>query len=170
MPAAGDPLVSSDTIAVEDYTIRKPLVRLVQAVAQALTNNTDAAITFTTEDIDTHGFHDNATNNSRITPSLAGYYQVTGRVVFSGDNDFTILQARIARNGSVQAAIERNLNPGTSSSAGRAASASGIFSANGTTDYFELWGLQANTSAAATPTNIGGSFASTLECIFLRPL
>jgi hypothetical protein len=171
MPLAGDIIYAADIQAIIDGTLLRPTVRLVQAVAQALTNNVDTPISFTTEEIDTHGFHDGAVNNSRITPSRPGIYELKGRVVFSGDNDFTSLQGRIAKNGAVQAPIDRQLGTfSTSTSAGRGVYAFGQFSADGIGDYFELMGLQQNTSAAATPTNIGGSFASTLECVFLRDL
>jgi hypothetical protein len=79
MVAAGDPVESTNITTVEDYTIRKPLVRLIQSVVQSIPHDTDTAFTFTagSEDIDTHGFHDETTNPSRITPSVAGYYLLT---------------------------------------------------------------------------------------------
>jgi hypothetical protein len=50
---------------------------------QSLSNNTNTAVTFDVENLDTNGFHDNSTNNSRITipTGLGGKYlfNLTGR-------------------------------------------------------------------------------------------
>jgi hypothetical protein len=51
---------------------------------QTISNNTDTALSFNVEVFDTDAYHDNSTNNSRITiPSgKAGYYQIGGLVDF----------------------------------------------------------------------------------------
>jgi hypothetical protein len=69
--------------------------------SQSISNNTDTAINFNGELYDTDGFHDNSTNNSRITiPSgKGGYYLFTGQVVFqSGTTNNRRLQ--MYKNGS----------------------------------------------------------------------
>jgi hypothetical protein len=55
--------------------------------AQSLTNNTESAVTFNSEVFDTDGFHDNSTNNSRITiPSgKAGKYLLTAQISFAAN-------------------------------------------------------------------------------------
>lgn len=70
------------------------------ATQQVLTGNTDV-ITFNTEDFDTDGFHDNATNNSRITipTGFDGYWHF----VFEADVDadtanHTTYLSRIRKN------------------------------------------------------------------------
>lgn len=64
--------------------------------AEDTTVNTGAAtvIPFNVEDHDTFGFHDNATNNSRLTvpTGYAGYYHVTGEVTW--DNTTTAASFR----------------------------------------------------------------------------
>ena len=49
-------------------------------VSTAITANTELLVSFTTEEFDTNGFHDNSTNNSRLTiPSgYAGKYIISG--------------------------------------------------------------------------------------------
>jgi hypothetical protein len=57
-------------------------VRCTVSGSQTIANATSAYIAWTTEVIDTNGFHDNVTNNTRLTvPSgKAGYYQVYATV------------------------------------------------------------------------------------------
>jgi hypothetical protein len=70
--------------------------------AQSLTNNTVTAVTFNSEVFDTDAFHDNSTNNSRITiPSgKAGKYLLVSQISFAGNASGTRL-ARIHKNGSL---------------------------------------------------------------------
>lgn len=53
---------------------------LYKSTIQTLTNNTNTAITWDSENFDSDGFHDNATNNTRITipAGKAGKYLFTG--------------------------------------------------------------------------------------------
>lgn len=166
MVAAGDPIESSDVTTIEDYTIRKPLVRLVQSVAQLLANNTETAITFTTEDIDTHGFHDSASNTTRISPTIAGYYRFTGTLFLSSNAGTTLLSSAIGKNGVAQNGRGRETTQNTST---RSNNCFAILAANGTNDYFELFGQQL--TGVSLNTNVGaGGFASVFEAEFLRPL
>jgi hypothetical protein len=170
MVAAGDPVYATDVDTLADQTTGRPLVRLVQQTAQSLTDNTEAAITFGSgsEDIDTHGYHDTSSSNTRVTPGLAGYYQVTGTLVMVARADYATIVARVGKNGSAQAPAGRQ-GPNATSSA-RSVTATAMLSANGTTDYFELLGTQDNTANVAQLTSVGGSFASVLEVEYLRPL
>ena len=74
----------------------------VKSTSQSIANNTETAVTFDTEDFDTNGFHDNATNNSRITiPSgYAGKYLFTYMVTFVS-NSTGIRYLGIRKNGTV---------------------------------------------------------------------
>ena len=69
---------------------------------QSITSATKTTLTFDSEKYDTDGYHDNTTNNSRITiPSgKAGYYLITSRVEFS-NNATGSRSVFIAKNGSV---------------------------------------------------------------------
>jgi hypothetical protein len=62
-------------------------VSLKKSTAQTVSTSTFTALTFDQENYDTNTYHDNSTNNTRITiPSgKAGYYQLSGSVVFGGN-------------------------------------------------------------------------------------
>jgi len=55
-------------------------VRARATADQSISNSTSTAINFTTEDYDSNGFHDNSTNNTRLTvpTGMAGKYHITG--------------------------------------------------------------------------------------------
>jgi len=74
---------------------------LTKSAGQSIANATYTAISFDGEDYDTDAFHDNSTNNSRITiPSgKAGKYLVTANISLeSGAGNFRIIN--IYKNGS----------------------------------------------------------------------
>lgn len=170
MVAAGDKVTSADTTTIEDYTIRMPLVRLVQAVAQSIPDNVPTFLTFTTEDIDTHNFHDNTTNNDRITPTIAGYYRVRGAFCPAARSDFNTLLIQTAKNGTLQAPSERRPFGGTSVGSSYTIETDALLSANGSTDYFSINVTQDNVANVAVNTVVGGTSTSVFEVEFLRPL
>jgi hypothetical protein len=162
--AAGDKAYWSDI----SNAISPPIVRLVAQAAQTLSTATQAAITFGagSEDIDTHGYHDTASNTSRVTPTLAGYYRVRGTVIMAASTTVTGLFAAIGKNGTNLAPSDRD-RPNTTSNTTHA-SAEAIVSLNGSTDYVELNATM--TGPATLATSAAGSVASVLECQFIRPL
>jgi hypothetical protein len=162
MPA-GDKAFWSD---VAD-AIRPPIVRLIQAAAQSIPNVTTTALTFGagSEDIDTHNFHDTATNPSRVTPTKAGYYQVTVTYAASS-NTATQLYAVVMKNGASIQPLVRQTPAATA--AAKSVQATAIVSMNGTTDYVE-GGCNQN-SGAALNTQVGGGINSTLEVVYLSAL
>jgi hypothetical protein len=97
--------------------------------AQALTGGVQTSITFTSEIIDTDGFHDNSTNTSRITipAGKGGKYLVTGMVSFSGGTSNFV---EIWKNGAFQ-----NIFVDKTTSGGQSVSAIVNLVA---TDYLEL--------------------------------
>jgi hypothetical protein len=76
-PAAGSTLVGCAVYKV--------------TTAQSISNDTDTDITFNAEDFDTNGFHDNSTNNARITiPSgKAGKYILQTSITFASNSSGT---------------------------------------------------------------------------------
>lgn len=60
-------------------------VRVRKSVVQSIADNSYQILSFDTEDYDTDGYHDNVTNNSRITiPSgQAGKYRLTAQLAFA---------------------------------------------------------------------------------------
>lgn len=105
---------------------------------------------FATEDWDTHGWWDPATN--RFTPQVAGIYRLTGQVHYTPTLAAnTRVLTGILKNGSSIRAAADYVPPNAVDDTRVLITA--LASANGTTDYFQLAGHQ--TSGAVF--NIGGS-------------
>jgi hypothetical protein len=163
--AAGDEITALDITTLEDYTIRKPVGFMQQAVGQSVPDATLTAITFTTETFDSHGYHDTAVNNSRVTPTLAGYYRFAGAYWSLAQTTPVNLDASIRQNGS-------STTPGGIRQLGAATTnsmwAETILAMNGTTDYVELMGFQ--DSAGAVTSAVSARFTSFFCWEFIRPL
>lgn len=68
------------------------------ATSQAIADSTFTILNFNTESYDTNSYHDNSTNNSRLTIPTTGYYSLTAQVMFEGNtNGGRIIQ--IYKNG-----------------------------------------------------------------------
>jgi hypothetical protein len=82
----------------------------------SIDNATDTKVAMNVESIDTDGFHDNSTNNTRITipAGKAGYYKITGSTFFSG-NGSGQRQAMIYKN---NAEVKRAFTPAYASNHG----------------------------------------------------
>lgn len=176
---AGQIVDELDFDEIEEASNERPAWRLVQAAAQSLAHDTDVMLTFGTGStvIDTHNFHDEATNNTRVTPSVPGIYVVTGVGFFEPVNNVIRLECAIALNGTIQHPRMREVhmrdsaggaNDLTSDSASRTTPRSwGMFQMNGTTDYFELMARHTRQTAASLNTTVSG-FASVFEGYLLR--
>ena len=98
--------------------------------AQTLSGSTWTKITCQTKEFDTASCYDNTTNY-RFTPTVAGYYMVTGRTqIASTATDGSI---SIYKNGS---AFKTGLNVNTTTVA---PIVSALIYCNGSTDYLELY-------------------------------
>lgn len=157
------------TTTLEAATTGKPLVRLSQAVAQSIPDNVSTELTFSTEDIDTANFHSMVTNTGRVTPTVAGYYRVTATFVPAARADFNTLLVTISKNGTGVSPAERIPFGGTSVNSIFTLQTSGIYAANGSTDYFSVFVLQDNVANVANNTVVGGTTVCTLEVEYLRP-
>lgn len=102
-----------------------PAFSAYKSSAQTLSAATFTKLTFDTEEYDTN----NNFASSRFTPTVAGYYLVTGNIS-NGSNTQTV--SSIYKNGS-------EYKVGTNGSAYVAVS-TGIVYCNGSTDYIELYG------------------------------
>lgn len=168
--AAGDRIFYADNATIIAGTLQKPICKLTQTVAQSLTHNADTVLTFSTgsELYDTHNFHSETVNNSRITPTVAGYYRCTGLVFVDVISSISNIGAVIRLNGTVQTPRAR-IQP-LATTFNKSVQVTTILQANGSSDYFELAGYQFDTGSVARNTAIGGTFASCLEVEFLRSL
>lgn len=151
-------MAAGDIIAASDFD--RPKVRLVQQSGGTQTiNTTDTTLTFGTgsEVYDTHSWHDESTNNSRVTVDRAGYVQITGSVVVAANTTVTALMLSLFKNGGVQSGIARG-KPSANNLSHEAGRTWTLECAAG--DYFEL---VASTAGASVSSLSSGRFASTFE-------
>jgi hypothetical protein len=141
MPAvAGTMMVSGNMPAFSAYA----------SSAQSLTANTATKLLFDTEEYDTN----NNFATSRFTPTVAGYYQLiayfqiaatrTGLNLYVYKNSGTLIRYIGCDNSANMAGL----------------GGTGLFYANGSTDYFEIYGTSAatqNTSAGIGTVYFSGS-------------
>ena len=111
-----------------------------------------------TVSFDTEGVVD--TTNNRITPNLAGYYQVSGQIYVGGVRDGEEVFSGIYKNGAVAAWGSRspsgiyraNISPVTN-----------LIYCNGTTDYLELWAY--NSYSSPLPLSAGKSYQNYISVL-----
>lgn len=104
--------------------------------AQSISNGTYTAINFQSEVFDTDGFHDNSTNNTRLTipAGKGGKYLITGQANFAS-NASGFRAIAIMKNGGASQIAYANTNPISGSSFTFAFSC--VVSAVAT-DYYEM--------------------------------
>ena len=128
--------------------------RLTKSANQSLTDSTETAITFDGESWDTNGFHDNVTNNTRITipAGYTGKYELSGVVSIAPMvGNYYVL---IKKNGSVLTYTVVQYSSNSSLDTGFTFSQLLSLTA---ADYVELFLYQASGSAKNCQT--GTSFA-----------
>lgn len=145
-----------------------PVGRLLQQTGVACANNTATVMTFgaSSENIDTHNFHDTVTNNSRVTPNVPGYYRVTASVNFPSATFSQIILA--VRKNNVSYAPQEIYRPDAASAGSAYVNTTVTISCNGTTDYFESYVTQ--TSGASQTTGVAAGFETTLDWAYIGPL
>lgn len=80
-----DSYMNNNVSAVLNFLLAKPTFLGLQTVAQSIANNSDVAINFDTESVDSAGGHSTVTNTSRYTAVYAGWYVVGGGISYSGN-------------------------------------------------------------------------------------
>lgn len=144
----------------------RPSGRIVATGTQSLADNTLTAITFTAADeLDSDGFHNPSVNPTRMTPTVAGWYRVTGCVWFAAMTTPVRSAAFLRKNGSGNMAPT---NEDAASTRIHSRAITMLVSFNGTTDYVELCGLQ--DSSGAVNTTQSGASSCVLEWEFVRNL
>jgi len=109
-----------------------------KSTSQSLANDTQTAITFDSEVTDTDGYHDNSTNNTRLTvpTGLGGNYAVTGTITFTG-NATGARYVVVKKNGNIFFYTVLN-NNGTVEMMSQATQVIPLAAG----DYVELFGIQ----------------------------
>lgn len=178
MPAGGDKILITDLSAVTAGSIAKPIVRLVQASAQTIAHNSNVAVLFASETIDTDNFFNAGTSQSRVVPNKAGYYRVRGALFMAATLTYLNVSCYIRKNGTTMLAPGGRMGglgfqgaPASTPVAQFAAvDCECLIDCNGTTDYVELIAFQVNTGSAAQNTNANAQYCSALEVEFVRGL
>ena len=134
-PLAGTevlPIVQSGTtkqVSVANLDTYRPAFSAFQNSAQSIPATTDTKLQFQAEEFDTNNNFD-STTNYRFTPTVAGYYQLTGGVRYSSGAATTYLS--FLKNGTTS---KRTSMPISSDQF----YGSVLMYFNGTTDYVEMW-------------------------------
>jgi hypothetical protein len=134
--------------AYVDAANQRPSFMVYMSSAQTLAASTITKLIMNTKDFDTNNNFD-ATTNYRFTPTVAGKYLLTASVQLGGGvagNGFTLT---LYKNGSAykQGPIARMNNANAIG-----ATVSAVVDANGSTDYFEIWGYQDTINATGINT------------------
>jgi len=66
-----------------NFMLGKPVAQLQQTAAQSINTANFTAITFTSEIIDRDNAHSNVTNTSRYTAQTAGWYFISGSIMWA---------------------------------------------------------------------------------------
>lgn len=108
---------------------------------QTISSTTWTKIQFNTKAFDTNINYDNSTNY-RFLPTIAGYYQINALVYFGGSGINAFCQ--LYKNGS--GFLYGSSTPTGSGASGQIQTINALVYANGTTDYFEIYGYSGGTT------------------------
>jgi hypothetical protein len=139
---------STGTLALtSQIPVVGPAFSAYQSTGQALAANTQTKLQFQTKEFDTASCFDAATNY-RFTPTVAGYYQVSGGLAVASSS--TPIQLQLYKNG----AAYKSLGSTYSSSVSWLYGACLVY-LNGSTDYIELYAqiVTAQNTYAASAAN-----------------
>ena len=108
----------------------------------SVSNNTWTKVALNLEEFDTNNNFD-STTNYRFTPTVAGYYQISGLIGTEGSGATTRTLAMIRKNGGeFKFGDDLSGNTHTGSNVG----VNALIYMNGSTDYLELWIYMTGTS------------------------
>ena len=151
---------NSGNIQLQYNGVAAPAFRAYNNATQNITVSTWTKVSLQVEDFDTANCFD-STTNYRFTPTVAGYYQVSGSVNFNYNGaDGNLSRTAIYKNGSVysQAANRLNTNGGPYESV----NVTDLIYLNGTTDYIELYAISSNGSPFISSSASGTRFSACL--------
>lgn len=130
-------------------------VKAYQSTGTSLTAGSFVVVGFDAEDYDDGTYHDNVTNNSRLTVNFTGRISITGQVTIPNINN-GIYALKIRKNGSTDIALNQSsFGAGTNTTL----QVSGDFSVT-SGDYFELLVYNGPAPTVTSSTGIGVTFFS----------
>lgn len=131
-----------------------PAFSAYQSSATTVANNTATKLLFGTEVFDTNSNFASST----FTPTVAGYYQVNGKVALS-TNSTNSRWVALYKNGSKVADIGWTVGNGTNYAE---CGGSYLIYMNGSTDYLDLYTLQNSGSTLSTDGGVSTYFSASL--------
>lgn len=133
------------------------------SATQTITALTFTKIQFNTEEFDTNNNYD-PTTNYRFTPTVAGYYQISGGAQIGGATNTNTIIITIYKNG---VRFKDGTQLKDSAGVGNMTSTvSSVIYFNGTTDYVELYGYG---GGSGTITVVGAvAYSSYFAGVFVR--
>lgn len=130
-----------------------------RTTAQSITDNTATIMQFDVgEDVDPLAWRSDSVNPTRITPTIAGWYEAIYGVTWQVAADYNFVRVQLYKNGAA-AAADGYADFRHAAAITISVSSTGTFpliEMNGTTDYLELNVQQDNTASAAR--NLTGRF------------
>jgi hypothetical protein len=141
--SGGGSVTLEEAVTASNYTITVPAVTgtmaidgpafsAYQSTLQTLSGSTNTKILFQTEEFDTN----NNFASSTFTPTVAGYYQINASAALV-TSVATWCNLKLYKNGSY---FKQSFAPSSSSDID-VTGFTGLVYANGTTDYFEIYGV-----------------------------
>jgi len=132
----------------------------INGSAQSISATTWTKVNMNAEDFDTNSNYD--TTNYRFTPTIAGYYQITGIVFFNVGASATSASVAIYKNGSIyKGAATYSLANGAMEGS---ISLPMLF--NGSTDYVEIYVYSSSATSVLGSTNTGYGGAGGVNGLF----
>lgn len=134
------------TTAFVQDVVTTPAFSAYQSTLQSVSSGAFTKVQLQSEEFDTNSNFD-STTNYRFTPTVAGYYLITGTVNFV--NSVSFATATIYKNG---AEFKRGTITGSAAASGFSSNVAALVHLNGSTDYVELYTFQNSGSAQDTAT------------------
>lgn len=141
-----------------------PAFSAYKSANQTLSQNTTTKVTFDSEAYDTNN---NFASNA-FTPTVAGYYHVSGNMFLNGTYSRNYLVSLLTyKNGAAFARNVVSVAMGNGGDFSIAVAMPPVYM-NGTTDYLELYAYQYDYSAGSTMTILGGSTYTTFGAYLVK--
>lgn len=163
LPDNAGEIITSSTALADTNLSNVPVCRAYKNDGnQSFSSNSWTKVTMTTEAFDTDGIYDAA--NSKLQPSIAGYYNVNFRVQVVGLTSVKRVIGGIYRNGSVYTRGSELFLDSETYGDEYGSSGSSVLYFNGTTDYaeFYVYALGTNLLAHSSP------YTTYMDAILIR--
>ena len=157
----GDLTVQQNGVTVNKITAA-PFFSAYGNAEQVIATGTYTKVAYNVEVYDTNNNYD--TTNYRFLPTVAGYYLINAYTEWQNTASTALRSINLYRNGG---AFRRSQQNGHATSGNIAASFTGAIYFNGTTDYVEMFVIQA-TGGNLSIYNNNGSTYNWFEGAFLR--